>query len=270
MISEILNPRSLRHPRASVLLALAVLTAFCLPAPADAATLQVCSTCTYTTIQGAVNAAASGDNIEIAAGTYNESVSISGARSLTLYASSGRVTIDATGYDRALEILHASANIVLQDLDLEDADGYAGLVNNGRATLVTVGIRSNSGAFGGILNLPSATLVTYYNTVIMGNVTTTAGSAGGLNNFGWVDLWNTTVLGNSGHEGGGFKTSGTSRVWVYNSSIYGNQASSMGGGFFNSSPQANVVIQSSTTVTGNSAAYCDKLYDVNLSPSCVN
>lgn len=51
--------------------------------PAFAATSTVCASgCDYTTIQGAVNAAAAGDTIEIGAGTYNESVTID--KSLTL------------------------------------------------------------------------------------------------------------------------------------------------------------------------------------------
>lgn len=237
-----------------------------LPGIASAATLQVCSTCPYTTIQSAVDAAASGDTIEIAPGTYSESVSISGAGSLLLTASSGRVTVDASGFDRALEILDPAANVTLQDLDLKDADGFAGLVNYGRATLVTVYVMSNSGTYGGIFNAGS--LLTFDHSVIAGNTTTTLGSAGGLNNFAWVDLWNTTIIGNQGHEGGGFNSRGTSRVTVWSSSISGNQASSMGGGYFTSSPQAVVDIKPSSSFSSNSAPYCAKFYDVNQSPDC--
>lgn len=249
-------------------LALCALTilAVLAPAVAGAATLQVCSTCTYTTIQGAVNAAASGDSIEIAAGTYNESVSIAGARSLVLYPMSGRVTLDATGFDRALEILDPAADILVEDFDLKNANGYAGLVNRGRATLVTVHVVNNSGSFGGIFN--TGTLLTYTHSLIGGNTSTALGSAGGLNNFGWVDLWHTTVLGNQGHEGGGFKTSGTSRVSVWYSSISNNSASSMGGGYFNSSPLA-VVHMTASSFSANSAPTCSTRYDVNLSPSCI-
>ncbi|MEM7351546.1 MAG: hypothetical protein AAF657_12110 [Acidobacteriota bacterium] len=256
------------HRISTLTLGLALTASIALSPNARAATLQVCGSCSYTTIQAAVDAAASGDMIEIAPGTYYESVSITAPGSLLLQPSSGRVTIDATGFDRALEILDPGAIVTLKDMDLTRADGWAGLVNHGHTTLATVHVMANSGTFGGIFNAGS--LVTMVNSVIAGNTATALGSAGGLNNFAWVDLWNTTLLGNVGHEGGGFKTSGNSRVTVFASSISGNQASSMGGGYFNSSPQALVDIKASSSFSANSAAYCDTYYDVNQTPDCVN
>ena len=244
------------------------LIAIVLPGAVAAATLEVCASCTYTTIQSAVDASSSGDFIEIAPGTYLESVTIDQAGYLTLYADSGRVKIDASGFDRALEILDPGAIVSLVDLDLSQADGWAGLVNHGHATLSTVYVIANSGTFGGIFNAGS--MVVQLNSVIGANTATALGSAGGLNNFGWVDLWNTTVIGNQGHEGGGFKTSGSSRVTVHTSSISGNQASSMGGGYFNSSPQALVDIKPSSSFSANGAPYCDTYYDVEQSPDCVD
>ena len=55
---------------------------------ADATNINVCSTCVHSTIQSAVNAATSGDVINIAAGRYDENVLIANKR-LTLNGASG-------------------------------------------------------------------------------------------------------------------------------------------------------------------------------------
>ena len=44
----------------------------------------------------------------------------------------------------------------------------------------------------------------------------------------------------------------------------------MGGGYFNSSPQALVDIKPSSSFSANSAPHCAKLYDVGQSPDCEN
>jgi hypothetical protein len=48
-----------------------------LPLGAHAATLDVCSSCTYTTVTDAVAAAVDGDVIDVGAGTWAESVVLS-------------------------------------------------------------------------------------------------------------------------------------------------------------------------------------------------
>jgi hypothetical protein len=73
-----------------------------------------------------------------------------------------------------------------------------------------------------------------------------------------------------GHEGGGFNSRGSSLVVVEASSISGNYASSMGGGYFNSSPLATVDIKPSSSFSSNTAAFCDTYYDVQQTPDCVN
>src|SRR5262245_3275501 len=71
-------------------------TAVCLPRMAGADTLRV--PLDYPTIQAAINAAVNGDEIIVAAGTYNEAINFNG-KAVHLHSSDGPVTtvIDATG-----------------------------------------------------------------------------------------------------------------------------------------------------------------------------
>ena len=80
----------LRHYRSlsASILAAVILVTLLVASTAQAATFTVCAGggCNFTTIQAAVNAASSGDTIDVAAGTYNETghVVINGFTNLTI------------------------------------------------------------------------------------------------------------------------------------------------------------------------------------------
>lgn len=89
------------------------------PAPVQAAERLVCSSCTYQTIQAAVNAASSGDTIKVAQGTYRETVKIT-RKDITLlggysppdWTTQGdpsTTVINAGGAGAAVEVQGASA-----------------------------------------------------------------------------------------------------------------------------------------------------------------
>jgi pectin methylesterase-like acyl-CoA thioesterase len=57
---------------------------FSLSIKAFSADLDVCPTCTYTTIQSAINAVENGDRIRVAQGIYHERLIISNAKTITI------------------------------------------------------------------------------------------------------------------------------------------------------------------------------------------
>ena len=87
------------------------LTAFCLAAtPLFAATLSVGSGEVYSTIQGAVDGAVSGDVIIVDDGTYNENVTV--AKSLTIQSANGYTTTVVNVADAALPGFMVTADYV--------------------------------------------------------------------------------------------------------------------------------------------------------------
>jgi hypothetical protein len=99
---------------------------------------------------------------------------------------------------------------------------------------------------GGILVYSNGTLNAMGST-ISGN---SAGSGGGIGNFGIATITNSTISGNSASgSGGGIRNFDT--VTITNSTISGNSASGSGGGIYN---EMGTVTITNGTISGNSAA----------------
>ena len=112
------------------------------PGLAGRATVRAASTCVnpagsagcQASIQAAVNAAAAGDTIAVAAGTYSESVTIS--KPLALQGAGASSTIvDATGADHAF-LIHDATGVLLSGFTAQNAKLEGILVDN--ASQVTV------------------------------------------------------------------------------------------------------------------------------------
>ncbi len=92
----------------------AALAILLLAGGAGAATLTVCSSgCTYTSIQAAINAASTGDIVEVQSGTYYENVNVN--KSLTLKGidiGGGKPVVDARGNGNAITL--SAGNSVLE------------------------------------------------------------------------------------------------------------------------------------------------------------
>ncbi|MBN1995846.1 MAG: hypothetical protein JW953_24380, partial [Anaerolineae bacterium] len=120
-----------------------------LPA-ARAATLDVCPTCTYTTIQAAANAAFSGDVISITAGTYNENVTITNKALTFVGAGMGSTIVDGGGAGR---VFSSTSDLALADLTVQNGSATSGdgggLYTAAVLTLTNVAVLSNTASLDG-------------------------------------------------------------------------------------------------------------------------
>ncbi len=133
---------------------------------AQADTLEVCSTCDYTTIQAAVNAASPGDTINVAAGTYAEAVTIN-KNSLTINGAGAgadpsiHTIIDGpVGSASGIFVSHGVTGVTIQNLRVQEFanGGICAIGENHGFTVLNSQAISNtagSGCLGGIyLNGP--------------------------------------------------------------------------------------------------------------------
>jgi hypothetical protein len=240
-------------------------------------------TSAFTSIQAAVNAAGSGDTIDVAEGTYSEEVAVglpltlAGADAaativqaptagsgvgVTIGSSTGTVTVESftvTGFSSGIYVGDGAAAQLSQDtISNNSARGLGGGIFNAGVTLAVSDctITDNSAGFegGGILNT-GGTLTVSGSTI--SNNSVTAGLGGGIANEGdELTVSNCTVSNNSagttGHGGGIFNESGT--LTVSDSTVSNNSAGvlGLGGGIDN---DAGLLTVSDSTVSNNSVSF---------------
>jgi parallel beta-helix repeat protein/predicted outer membrane repeat protein len=186
------------------------------------------------TINAAINKAANGDTIEIAAGTYPEhDVQIS--KQLTLNGAGSTATfVDAGASGRIFEVTSA---VTMTNLRLQNGQTPAG------SLFVAAG--------GAVLNGGLANL-TLRDVVLINN--RAAGSGGAIFNAGQLTLNNTQVVSNTAAEaGGGLYNYNQGVLTITQSSIVSNTAGAFesGGGIFAAGARVSVI---STTIAGNIGA----------------
>ena len=197
-----------------------------------AAMLKVCpdaSKC-FTSVQAAIDAAASGDRIKIAAGAYQGSLVID--KDITLDgAGAGETIITPDAKKRVITVTSSSVTIrsltvtggfltFIPGLEDPDPEVYPNFVGGGvfvasssSLALFAVAVGANLAFIGGgIYNEGSLTL---HNTTVSGNRAyqgTNGGEGGGIYSEGTLTLKNSTVSGNDvslqGGEGGGIVSKG--------------------------------------------------------------
>ena len=140
--------------------------------PARAATLDVCpGTGTYTTIQSAVDVAASGDIIHICTGNYNENVDLTGVGGdITLEGDSAVIIWPDSGTAIFVTGGQYPGNITLRNLTASSVNGVAVDFSTGIAgNLVISGSSISDAEFAGLYAGPLTGQVWITNTDFMGN-----------------------------------------------------------------------------------------------------
>lgn len=229
---------------------------------AQSATIKVCWTCKYTTIQGAIDAASSGDTIQIAPGTYSGPISIDLSLNLVstgsdrtkiitpIYFRAPLVTITGSAVSVSITGLTITGNQVVGDGGGIDNEGatvtlnrsvvsfdqatYGGGIYNGIGVM-TINDSSVSGSAvwgtvtygGGIYN--QAGTLTLNKSVISG----AAVYGGGIyNDLGTVALNDSHVVDANDFTGGGgggiYNNDGT--LTLTKSTVRGNISDVAGGG----------------------------------------
>lgn len=199
--------------------------------------------CTYDTIQAAINAAANGNTVRVSAGSYTESLDVSGKRitiqggydaaCATLVGGLTEVTASVAG---SVVDVSSGAILTLRGLSLTGGTGFGAgvdVLGSSRVTLDNTDVHHNNGASGAGLYVSETAVLTYTNdSDIYSNVS--SGNGGGAIVYGKLSGLSTTsdVYSNSALNGAGFAVYSPGKLFLDNSDVVANLASQLGGGIF--------------------------------------
>ena len=162
----------------------------------------------YNTIQAALDDADSGNTIEVADGTYDETIDFPSGKKVILQSVNGPSSTTIRGD-------HNSSTVIL-------GNSLPGTTIEGFTITHAVGL-IGGGIFNDVGNL------TIYNCIISGN--TAVFDGGGIENFGTLTITGaSTISGNTVYWGGGINNSGTLTI-TGESTVSGNTAD-LGGGIY--------------------------------------
>ncbi|MFC2122570.1 right-handed parallel beta-helix repeat-containing protein [Bacteroidota bacterium] len=217
----------------------------------------------YATIQEAINAAAPGDTINVAAGTYQENLTWYSKHLVIQGAGADVTTIDGGGSNRVISTNGLSTSAKLEGFTITNGGGYDGgaMYNNHSSPTITNCIFSNntvSSRGGAMYNVQSSPIVT--NCIFSNNRSENA--AGAMFNYqSSPTVTNCTFNENSARSSGGamnneYQCSPT----VTNCTFSNNRVDSggYGGAMFNVESTPAVT---SCIFSGNSARYGGGMYN---------
>ncbi len=213
------------------------------------------------TLPTALSRAASGDTVDLAAGTYKATsyTSLTISTSLTIEPTTSGTSVLLEGNGATVLVVSSSSKATISGITIEDgtsAGSAGGIVNNGNL-VVTDSTLAHNGALadgGGIWN--SGTLVVHDSTFSDNN----GWDGGGIANYGGLTVSDSTFSGNgAGDAGGGIFNYGNSAS-VVDSTFSGNTAKpgAVGGGIYNDGGSLDLA---SSTFSGNSATLAGGIYN---------
>jgi predicted outer membrane repeat protein len=250
------------------------------PSAASAATLDVCGTCTYTTINGALSAAASGDTIKVAAGTYNEQV-VLGKNVSIVGAGSGSTTITTTS-NPPLHVAGTTA-AALSGFTIEPVDAYDQAITVAAAAvdLTDVVVTDVSGSSNGQCVAISGASDVAMTDVTLTNCDTTWGYGGAIYvSASSLSLTSSSVSSSYAYQGAAIYATTGAAVTITDSTLSSNEAYDTGGAVWLSSStldSARATISSNKSTTNDAAGVYgylatwtdeDSVLDGNSVPSC--
>ena len=224
----------------------------------------------YTTIQAALNDADNDNTIEVADGTYDESIIFPSSKKIILQSANGASSTIIRGNDdlNVVVINNSPEGTTLEGFSITHADGLTGrgiYIHDGNLTINNCDISGNSTPWdgGGIYNGGTVTIIAC--NIHDNTASTTHG--GGIYNHGTATITGSTICGNNSlYAGGGIFNYDFSNLTITGSLICLNTAAStLGGGICNYENSSLTITESNISGnSGNSGGGIQNSYNCTL------